>query len=599
MSFIISIILITILSSNLLSQNEPLIQNPDGRRGSSLDGAWQIIIDPYDNGYFDYRYQPRGDGYFLNRKPRSESDLIEYDFDRSETLNVPGDWNSQQAKLFLYEGTIWYKKDFQYQRQPGHRLFLYFGAANYEAQVYLNGRKIGEHLGGFTPFNFEVTDQVEDGNNFLIVRVNNQRRREGVPTLNTDWWNYGGLTRSARLIETPRTFIRDYFIQLKQDSHDTLQGWIQLDGNNLKQTLEVNIPAAGIAQKVATNEQGYAGFTCKGKLKLWSPENPQLYDVEIAAESDTVTDRIGFRTINCDGTKLLLNGAPIFLRGICIHEQAPLREGRACTIEDDRQLLTWAKELGCNFVRLAHYPHNEPILRLADEMGILVWAEIPVYWTILFDNSAVYQNAALQLAEMLSRDQNRAAIIIWSVGNETPRGDARLEFLKGLIGQIRESDPTRLISAATELNYADNTIIINDLLSNYLDVIGANEYLGWYVRKPEEIPLLAWQSTYSKPLIITEFGAGAKYGYHGKSATRWTEEYQNRVYELQIEMLPKIPCLAGITPWILTDFRSPRRPLPEIQDFYNRKGLISEKGEKKMAFYTLQKFYQQLQAQTY
>jgi len=206
----------------------------------------------------------------------------------------------------------------------------------------------------------------------------------------------------------------------------------------------------------------------------------------------------------------------------------------------------------------------------------------------------VYQNAARQLSEVLSRDKNRTAIIIWSVGNETPRGDARLAFMKGLIGQIREYDPTRLISAATELHYADNTIMINDPLSNYLDVIGANEYLGWYVRKPEEIPLLAWQSTYSKPLIISEFGAGAKSGYHGNPATRWTEEYQNRVYEMQIAMLQKIPCLVGITPWILTDFRSPRRPLPEIQDFYNRKGLISEKGEKKMAFYTLQKFYQKL-----
>jgi len=597
MSCIISIILITLLSSNLLAQNEPLIQNPDGRRGLSLDGTWQIIIDPYDNGYFDYRYMPRGDGYFLNQKPRSESDLIEYNFDRSETLKVPGDWNSQQAKLFLYEGTIWYKKDFQYQRQPGQRLFLYFGSANYEAQVYLNGQKIGEHIGGFTPFNFEVTEQIIDGSNFLIVRVNDQRRREGVPTLNTDWWNYGGLTRSVRLVETPQTFIRDYFIQLKQDSRNLIQGWIQLDGNNLKQILMVNIPSAGIAQKVVTNEQGYAEFTIKGKLELWSPDNPQLYNVEIAAENDTVTDRIGFRTISCDGTKILLNGSPIFLRGICIHEQAPLHEGRACTIEDDRQLLTWAKELGCNFVRLAHYPHNEPMLRLADEMGLLVWSEIPVYWTILFDNPAVYQNAARQLSAMLSRDKNRAAIIIWSVGNETPRGDARLEFLKGLIGQIREYDPTRLISAATELHYADNTIMINDPLSDYLDVIGANEYLGWYARKPEEIPLLAWQSTYSKPLIISEFGAGAKFGYHGKPATRWTEEYQNRVYEMQIEMLEKIPCLAGITPWILTDFRSPRRPLPEIQDFYNRKGLISEKGEKKMAFYTLQKFYQQIQSQ--
>src|SRR5207253_10128626 len=170
------------------AQQTDLIANTDGRKTISLDGQWRTIIDPYETGYYDYRYQPSTDGYFKNAKPKSPSDLIEYDFDTSAQLNVPGDWNSQDQKLLFYEGTIWYKKSFNYQKQERTRLFVYFGAANNLADVYLNGQKLGRHEGGFTPFNFEITNLVREKDNFLIVKVDNKRRRDGVPTLNTDWW---------------------------------------------------------------------------------------------------------------------------------------------------------------------------------------------------------------------------------------------------------------------------------------------------------------------------------------------------------------------------------------------------------------------------
>jgi beta-glucuronidase len=577
-------------------QPAPMINNIAGRHIIDLNGRWQTIIDPYETGYYDYRFQPSENGYFKNAKPKTPSDLIEYDFDSSAQLNVPGDWNSQDQRLLFYEGTIWYKKSFDYQKKPGTRLHVYFGAANYLADVYLNGEKIGRHEGGFTPFNFEITSLVREKDNFLIVKVDNKRRRDAVPTLNTDWWNYGGLTRDVCLVETPDVFIQDYFLQLKKGSSDEVAGWVKLTGTGAS-TVTISIPEAKAKQSVTTDNQGYAPVSFKARLDPWSPETPKLYEVKLESGADAITDLIGFRTIETSGTDILLNGKPIFLRGICIHEESPLRGGRAFSEDDARMLLTWAKELGCNFVRLAHYPHNEHMTRMADKMGIMVWSEIPVYWTILWDNAETFANAGTQLTENISRDKNRASVILWSVANETPVGEARNKFLKGLIDRARQLDPTRLLTAANERHYADaNTQVIDDPIGQYLDVLGCNEYVGWYDGPPEKADRLTWKVPNNKPLIISETGGDALFGYHGEKNVRWTEEYQKDLYEHQLAMLRKIPSLRGMSPWILTDFRSPRRPLPRIQDFYNRKGLISSRGDRKQAFFVLQNFYREIQS---
>jgi beta-glucuronidase len=576
------------------AQQTALITNMAGRHTMDLNGRWQTIIDPYETGYYDYRFQPSANGYFKNAKPKSPSDLIEYDFDTSAQLNVPGDWNSQDQRLFFYEGTIWYKKSFDYQRKERTRLFVYFGAANYLADVYLNGQKIGRHEGGFTPFNFEITSLVREKDNFLIVKVDNKRRRDAVPTLNTDWWNYGGLTRDVGLIEVPDSFIQDYFLQLKKGSMDEIGGWVKLTGGGGK-AITIEIPEARVKQTVTADAEGYAPVSFKARLNLWSPEQPKLYQVSLSTDTDSVKEWIGFRTIETRGADILLNGKPIFLRGICIHEESPLRGGRAFSDDDARLLLTWVKELGCNFVRLAHYPHSEHMTRMADQMGIMVWSEIPVYWTILWENSETFENARNQLAENVTRDKNRASVILWSVANETPVGEARNKFLKGLIDHTRQLDPTRLLTAANERRYADpNTQVIDDPLGEYLDVLGCNEYVGWYDGLPEKADRLTWKVPENKPLVMSEFGGDALFGNHGGKSVRWTEEYQKDVYEHQLAMLKKIPTLKGMSPWLLTDFRSPRRPLPLIQDFYNRKGLISSRGDRKQAFYVLQNFYREL-----
>jgi len=570
--------------------SSPLINNISNRTTISLDGAWQAIIDPFETG-LNARF-------YLNAKAKDKHELLEYDFDESDVLNVPGDWNLQKKELFFYEGPVWYKKSFSYRKREHTRVFVHFGAANYFTRVYLNGEALVEHEGGFTAFNFEVTDKIHEGDNFLVAEVNNARRRDAVPSVNTDWWNYGGLTRDVTLVEVPETFIQDYFVQLAKGSSNQISGWVQLSGTASAQQVTLEIPEAAIQQTLTTDAAGRAEFRFPAKLELWSPSHPKLYDVVLSSGSDKLHDSIGFRTIETRGTQILLNGKPIFLRGIAMHEEAPLRGGRAFTQQDAETLLGWARELGCNFVRLTHYPHSENMTRLADRMGLMVWPEIPVYWDIDWENPATLQNAQNQLREMIARDHNRASVVFWSLSNETPVKPARLTFLHELADSARQLDSTRLITSA--MNHVDetgpDTRALNDALGEYLDVLGLNEYLGWYRGAPEDADRMEWKFGWDKPVIVSEFGAGAPYGRHGEADERWTEEYQANLYQHQITMLKKIPALAGLSPWVLMDFHSPRRLLPGTQDYFNRKGLISNHGEHKQAFYVLQKYYREMES---
>jgi beta-glucuronidase len=579
------------------AQNEglyPQIINVNNRDIISLEGSWKTIVDPFENGYYDYRLNPSRSGYFLDQENNDKKRLQEYNFATDKSLFVPGDWNTQRPELYYYEGTVWYRKRFEINNiENEKRYFLYFGAVNYEARIYLNGKPIGVHTGGFTPFNIDITDKIKIGENSLVVKADNRRKPEGVPTVNADWWNFGGITRQVSLVTTPKTFIRDYMIQLDKGNNKLIKGWIQLDGAQQGEKITLKIPELSIEKTVTTDDKGYAAveITVK-KLILWSPKNPKLYTVTLSTNSDKTSDLIGFRTIETKGTDILLNGEKIFCRGISIHEETAFNSGRAYNEEQSLTLLNWAKELGCNFVRLAHYPHNEFMIRTAERLGLMVWSEIPVYWTIHWLNPATYTNAETQLTDMITRDKNRANIIIWSIANETPVGNARLNFLTKLANKTRELDNTRLVAAAMEKEeLSRNQLTVHDPLGNVLDLISFNQYVGWYDGNWEKCDLVNWTFDINKPVFVSEFGGGARYGLHGSDKELFTEEYQEKLYEKNIEMLKRIKGLAGTTPWILKDFRSPRRHLPEIQDEFNRKGLVSDQGQRKKAFFVLQKWY--------
>ena len=471
---------------------------------------------------------------------------------------------------------------------------LHIGAANYHSWFWVNGQKVCEHEGGYTSFNCDVTAAIHAGGNFVVAAVDNTRHEDNVPTLETDWWNYGGLTREVSLIEVPEIFIDQYDLHLSRTEEGVIEGWVHVVGGEAGTNAEVEIPEIGATATAAIGEDGRAAirFAVKG-LERWSPETPKLYKVVVRAGQDSIHELMGFRTIETRGTEILLNGEPIFLRGVAIHAEAPYRTGRAYSDKDAETLLGWAKELGCNYARLAHYPHDETMLRAADRMGILIWSENPVYWALEFDNPKVLAKAEQQLDEEINTSRNHAAIILWSMANETPNTPARTQFIGTLASRARGLDPTRLITAALLVRAQGNTKIVDDPLGQALDVIGVNEYIGWYEGHPDSADTTQWQIAYQKPLIVSEFGAGAKAGLHGGENERWTEEYQANVYRHQLPMLNKIAQLRGMSPWVLMDFRSPNRPLEGIQDEFNRKGLISDQGQKKQAFYVLQKAYKE------
>lgn len=595
---VVALVMLTLVAPTMAQGGKvSQVANVLGRQTVSLCGEWNYIVDVQEEGYYDYRMNPTPWGFFRNAKPQRPEDLIEYDFDKAPTMRIPGDWNTQDDRLFFYEGTVWFKRSFQFH-PSGKRALLYFGAVNYEARVWVNGREAGYHVGGFTPFNFDVTELLHDGDNTVIVKVDNKRHKSDVPTQIFDWWNYGGITRDVMLVEVAPTYIENYKVSITDYDlkKASLRFSAQLNKPAAGKQITLNIPELKIRQMVSTNADGMvAEIDVKSpklkKLQLWSPETPKRYDVELILDGDTLRDAIGFRTIETRCKQILLNGKPIYLKGISIHEEKPYGGGRANCTDDAHTLLTWAKELGCNFVRLAHYPHNEYAVREAERMGILVWSEIPVYWTIDWTNHDTYANAEQQLTDMIRRDQNRANVIIWSIANETPHSAERDRFLSRLAQKARDLDDTRLISMAMEVTSASNyKNRLQDNMNQWVDIISFNQYIGWY-RDVNDAPKMEWEIPYDKPVIVSEFGGGAKYGIHGEKNQRWTEEFQENLYRENIAMLEKIDGLSGTTPWILKDFRSPRRVLNGIQDYYNRKGLVSDSGEKKKAFFVLKEWY--------
>ncbi len=594
---ILIFILVICFSFSYSRAQEIFISNTSNRTSTSLNGKWQYVVDAYETGGMG------GMPIFVNYEAKDKSDRVEYGFTSGKTLWVPGSWNIQKPELSLYEGSIWYRKTFdKIDKSADKRYFVYVGAANYKTTVSFNGKILGKHEGGFTPFSFEVTDLLKEKDNYLIIGVNNSREVDYIPAKVTDWFNHGGITRDVKLIEVSKTFITNYFIALDKSTLNqkikTLKGKIQFAGSELPQKANIIIPELKINKEIDVNKDNDTEFSVDVKnLNLWSPENPKLYSVTISAGVDKISDEIGFRTIETKGKQILLNGEPIFLKGICLHDENPLRKDRANNMEDAQLSLEWAQELGCNFIRLAHYPHQENIVRLADKMGILLWEELPLYWGIQWGNPEVLKKAKAQYTEMINRDYNRASSIIWSVANETAPTEDRTKFLSELADYIRSIDNTRLISAACKKDqeadgHPDSVYTYNDPLLEKLDIISFNEYLGWYGGFPDECRNKTFKAGLEKPIMVTEFGGGALQGFHGDSLTRWSEEFQEYLYKESIAMFDKIDGLAGMTPWILVDFQSPLRQLPEIQDGWNRKGLISEKGYKKKAFYVLKKYYE-------
>jgi len=593
------------------------------RETQSLNGWWSFTLDPYDTFLRAKWYrQAEEDGArrareeVADRSPARESARAsrhelprDFDFASWERVRVPSCWNTADERYYYYEGPAVYTRTFDWKpavagtesavvgTEPvsdhaaaAARVILRFGAVQYDAKVFLNGEFMGMHLGGSTPFCIDVTGRLRRHNR-LTVSVNNRRESDRVPMTNTDWFNYGGIYRDVELLTVPESYLQHASCALVPDAgFRRIRVDLTVAGSKQSGRARVRIPELGVDEALEVRD-GRGGIDLSAKPELWSPDHPRLYDVLFSYGTDEVRDRIGFRELRVEGGELLLNGRPTFFAGVACHEES-VDNGKAVTQVERTLDLENARELGCRYMRLAHYPHSERTAELADARGMLLWEEIPVYWAIDFENPATYQDAENQLRELILRDRNRASVAIWSVGNENPDTDSRLAFMSGLAKAARRIDDTRLVSAACLVDHVANRIA--DRLTEHLDIIGLNEYYGWYNPDFELLPDLLENSRPGKPVFITEFGAGAKTGHHGTTGELFTEECQAEVYRRQIEVFRRTSYIKGISPWILYDFRSPRR-LNGLQLGYNLKGLMDrDRRTPKLAFNVLREFYRSL-----
>jgi len=548
-----------------------------GRRTQSLAGTWRLTPDIFEEGLRQHWYRQDGTA------PDRRTSPWDGHPDEGYPVRIPSCWNLARPEWKHFEGCAWLSRHFRAPRlAAGERLFLRVGAANYDAKVFINGVFLGNHRGGSTPFFVELTGQLVSDNR-LDLCLDNSRRPDRVPMHHFDWFNYAGAYREVELIRVPATFVRDFVVRW-QDG--TVAVEVETSGR-ARGTAHFAIPELGVALDIQV-KAGRGSGRIKAAPRLWSPADPKLYDVTLQFGADRVTDRVGFRTIAARGAQVLLNGAPVRLKGVCVHED-DLHLGKATSDADIRRRFRHARALGCNFLRLAHYPHHERVAQLADEEGMLLWAEIPVYWAIDFANPRTYRDAENQLIELVRRDRNRASVIVWSVGNENADTAERLSFMRRLAATARKWDSTRLVSAACLVNKTKKRI--EDRLARHLDVIGINEYYGWYDRDVADLEAICRNSVVGKPIIITEVGAEAPAGRRGRADELFTEDKMEAVYRAQVDAVGRLAMIAGMTPWLLYDFRSERRQ-NRFQRGFNCKGLIAaDKKTRKRAFRVLRDFY--------
>jgi beta-glucuronidase len=555
--------------------------NAHGRAAVPLDGTWRLTLDPFEEGlrqrWFSYDDAP----------PNTWHTPRDWQWDAGEPAPVPGCWNLLRPELLHYEGAAWYVREFDAAAPAADEaVLLQFGAAAQRAEVFLNGMHLGGHLGGSTPFTLDATCALQDGRNRLMVLVENARRADRVPMHHFDWFNYGGLHRGVGLMRLPWLHLRRFAAWLEPGGI-RVRAWLSAPADG---SARFRIPALGLDVPVAIRA-GLADLLIPAAPPRWSPADPVLLDVELHHGTDTLRERIGFREIRTEGTRILLNGQDLVLCGACVHED-DLQTGRCSDEADIHRRIRHAKELGANFLRLAHYPHDERVARICDEAGLLLWSEIPVYWAIDFANPATLADARNQLHELVARDANRASIILWGVGNENADTDARLAFMAELARAARAADPSRLVTAACLINREH--FRIEDRLAEHLDVIGLNEYFGWYEQGFQGLQRLLANSRPDRPVLISETGADARPGHRDPAAPLFSEERQAAFYEGQCTAIERAPYVRGLAAWLLYDFRSLRRQT-RAQGGFNRKGLVAEdKATRKLAFATLAACFRRL-----
>ena len=499
---------------------------------------------------------------------------------------VPSCWNLR-AGLLNYQGYAWYFKEFTTNSE---NIFLSFGAVSQSSWVYLDGELLGSHYGGYTMFGFQVT--TTKGKHLLAVLTDSRADTETIPKDIADWYRYGGIYRSVELAEMNDILIKRHKISYK------------LIENNAAVTVETEV--SGFSGKTPKNmaikfngKTVYCGkyeeqveFTAES-IKRWDISEPNLYYVEIIVDDDDIIDRIGFREVSAKNGKFTLNGKEVKIKGVNHHEDYP-SFGHAVPKQLLEQDIDIIKDLGCNFVRGSHYPNSRAFMDYLDQNGIMFWSEIPL-WGATADtltSKLLIERGCNMHKEMVEQYYNHPCIVVWGMFNEIDTScTAARALAESFAKTIRSYDNSR------PLTYATN-IFLKDICLDLTDIISINEYIGWYGDEPngwydymkKVAKKLKDDNVADKPVIMSEFGAAAIYGYHTFDNIKWTEEYQANLLKLELELFNETPFICGSFVWQFSDGRTSARGIDRARGF-NNKGLVNEFRRPKLAYHTVKEIY--------
>jgi beta-glucuronidase len=563
-------------------------------------------------GVWDFRYDPES---------RGEA-AAWYSSDAGPAwtrIQVPGSYDQAMRNDVLYQGKAWYRTWFSVATAAGERVLLRFDGVAIRSKVWVNGTLAGEHLFPYTGFTLDVTGLVRAGSNRLVVLADNQLMKDAIPDTNcTGWWNYGGINRGVWLETVPEVYATDLAAATKRNAAG---GWDIAVAATLR-----NAGAAGRAAVTAAlmdsagrtlwtgewTEQlapGAARTTGGGVVRnvdAWSPERPALYRLKLTvragASNFETTAPVGFRQIEVKGTKILLNGQPVFFKGVNYHEMYP-GAGMTLSREQVRRDLLDMKALGANFVRLAHYSHDRQVYELADELGLMVWSEIPAWQThaeTLGSDAVWSAYGAPQLKEMIEQRRMHPSVVVWSVGNEFPSDrEPVARYVARATALVRELDPTRLVTFASDRREKDISFLS-------VDFIAINEYFGWYYGA---IPDFAanldtvhakWPG---KPIVVSEFGSESIVGWKNAapkdSGMDYSEDYHMKLVGTHLGYIfdpARSGYMSGALLWVYADFPNPsaflRLPAhPPVAAYLNLKGLVTEDRRHKRVWAVVQRAF--------
>ncbi|HUF09692.1 MAG TPA: glycoside hydrolase family 2 TIM barrel-domain containing protein [Rhodothermales bacterium] len=549
-------------------------------------------------------------------------------------IAVPGAWNEQLAEcgLMNYVGAAWYETSVE-TRTDGRRIALYVGAADHDAQVWVNGSPVGSHQGGYLPFELDVSAAwLPQKPNRITIRVDSTlsmhtlpqdvdpsselysspayERRHLFPPTRFDFFPYGGLTRQVCLCVTDT----DYIERIRVDSR--LNGAVSIRTRSRGSgyiSVQIRDGESGVVTK---SKAPIVDGRCKIEVEIpsvrpWSPSDPHLYTAQVSqwdksgAEVDCYDQRFGVREVEISGGTLLLNGKTLFLTGFGKHEDYPIvgrGQFRSAYIRDF-ELMRW---IGANSFRTSHYPYDEEMISLADELGFLVINEVPAvslgFWSDdLEDLSPLLENHRRALTELVNRDVNHPSVIAWSTTNEPNlwsephyQNEASAAYFRKVYAHTKSLDDSRPVIAIIMGRFQEN-----DVALEACDLIGINRYFGWYT-DPAQLELAARQldreldalyDRYAKPVIVTEFGADTVEGQHATTAQMFTEEFQQAFLMTYSRVIESKPFCAGAHVWNFADFRTPQHFRRVV---LNKKGVFNRSREPKMAAFALRDYWRQL-----